>query len=63
MQELTALKPFPYAGKNIRPNDDFTASDRDARLLIAIGKAKARVYDEPPAKATRRYKRRDLVAE
>lgn len=38
-QKLTTLKPFSYAGRSMRTNTDFEASGRDARILVAIGKA------------------------
>lgn len=42
MPKLIALKTFPYGGRRLKPNDAFTAvSAQDARLLIAIGRAKA----------------------
>lgn len=37
--KLIALKPLLYAGKSLLADDAFEASDRDARLLKAIGKA------------------------
>ncbi len=65
MEQLTALKPFPYARKSLKPGDDFEASSKDARILIVIGKARRRVEAPAPviAKAKRTYKRKDLTAE
>ena len=66
MEQLTAIKAFPYAGKNLKPNDDFVAESKFARILVALGKAKRRVEDVPApvvAKAKRTYKRKDLTAE
>lgn len=56
--QVTALKPMVYAGRRIAVGDSFEASDRDARTLVAIGKA--RLADESPR---RRYRRRDMQAE
>jgi hypothetical protein len=33
---MTALKPYRYSGKNLKPGDQFMASRRDARLLKAL---------------------------
>lgn len=41
MPKLTATKTFGYATRRLRAGDEFVTSNRDARLLIAIGKAKA----------------------
>lgn len=38
-QKLTVIKPFSYAGRSMRAGADFEATSRDARILIAIGKA------------------------
>lgn len=56
--QITAIKPLVYAGRRIAAGQPFEASDRDARTLVAIGKA--RLCDEPPR---RRYRRRDMQAE
>jgi len=43
MRELTALRPLVYATRRLKPGEDFTTkTDRDARILIAVGRAKAR---------------------
>lgn len=40
MPEMIALKPFTYATRALRAGQDFVAkTDRDARILAAIGKA------------------------
>lgn len=39
MPTLTATKALRYAGRSLVAGDDFEASDKDARLLKAIGKA------------------------
>lgn len=70
--KLTAEKSFTYGGKRYAPGDPIEAKPRDARLLLAIGRA--RVLVEPVAetvvnepsldeKPKRKYKRRDLKAE
>lgn len=56
---LIALKEFRYAGRLVRPGDPFMATERDAKLLLLIGKVKAAQSD--PQKRT--YKRRDMAAE
>lgn len=38
-QKLTVIKPFSYAGRSMRAGADFEATGRDARILVAIGKA------------------------
>jgi hypothetical protein len=46
MPDLIATKPFPYAGKNRNVGDRFEAKSRDARLLIAIRKARLATDDD-----------------
>lgn len=58
--KLKALKEFKYAGRLLRPGDEFTATERDAKILLLIGKVD-HVPEEQPAR--RPYKRRDLQAE
>jgi hypothetical protein len=41
-QKLTAVKSLRYGGRRYKEGDPFEASDRYARLYIALGKAKAR---------------------
>lgn len=41
MKRLIATKAMRYATRRLLPDDEFVASPRDARLLIAIGKARA----------------------
>lgn len=70
--QLVATKAFRYAGRALVIGDAFEAGARDAKLLMAIGKAK----DAPPAPASAhdgdtaedqpkrgRYTRRDVRAE
>lgn len=40
MPKLVATKGLRYATRRLLPNDEFVASNRDARLLVAIGKAR-----------------------
>jgi hypothetical protein len=56
MPKLTATKSFGYATRRLRAGDEFVTSNRDARLLIAIGKAKPGegVVVAPPKKAPRK---------
>lgn len=66
---LIASRPFPYRGSRLNAGQEFTASRRDSRLLVAIGYATARVGPEPepdpePEPVQRRtYRRRDMRAE
>lgn len=65
--KYVATKAMRYGGRSLAPGDEFDASGRDGRLLVAIGKARlapdAPVEADPPAKQSRAYKRRDLRAE
>lgn len=50
---LVATKGLRYGTRRLLAEDDFTASRRDARLLVAIGKARyatsdARAAEVPP---------------
>lgn len=67
---MIAVKAMRYAGRDLMPGDEFEPqSDRDARLLRAIGKAKVanpvddtdRDDDGKPEK--RAYRRKDMKAE
>lgn len=73
---MTATKPFHYARRSLKVGDAFEATEKHARVLVLIGKAKPRtVYagldlssatkDTATAvsKPKRAYKRRDLTAE
>lgn len=41
MAKLTATKSFVYATRRLLPGEDFiTKTERDARLLVAMGKAR-----------------------
>lgn len=77
--KLVAIKPMRYRNVRVDPGAEFSATDRDGRLLKAIGKAKdapneaaqrkeekAEVVSEPSQvadKPKRSYKRRDMKAE
>lgn len=76
MQKLVANKAFTYARRALKPGDSFdAASRRDARVLVATGRASRQPEDAAPAvpvispapvapiRAKRRYNRRDLTAE
>ena len=72
---MIAVKAMRYAGRDLMPGDEFEPhSDRDARLLRAIGKAKDgevaegeapevedKADDDKPKK--RAYRRKDMKAE
>lgn len=57
MQKLIATRPFTYATRHLVPGDVFDARPADARLLLAIKKARAVRdpvrLDPPPASVTR----------
>lgn len=38
--EIQAIKPVPYAGKGYKAGDVFDARPHDAKVLVAIGKAR-----------------------
>lgn len=40
MPNLIATKPLTYATRRLLPGDEFVARNRDARVLVAIRKAK-----------------------
>lgn len=67
--DLIATKSLAYAGKRREVGELFEANNRDARILVAIGKAKlanvaaAPVVDDEPKPVKRAYKRRDMKAE
>lgn len=46
MKTLIAIRDIRYAGKGYKPGEVFNASERDAKILVAIGKVQ---YDFAPA--------------
>lgn len=67
---MIAVKAMRYAGRDLMPGDEFEPqSDRDARLLRAIGKAKDAEpvddtdHDDEDAPKKRTYRRKDMKAE
>ncbi len=71
--KLIALMAFPYAGRELRAGDPFTASAQDAMILCGSGRAQksgeyarrdmqAGQSTDTPAAARRKYKRRDMKA-
>jgi hypothetical protein len=40
---LVATKSFPYANRRMLPNDEFEASERDAKILVLLGNARYHV--------------------
>lgn len=59
MRKLVAIKHMSYATRHFRPGEDFeTRTDRDARILIAAGRAKpARIPGKiapPPAEVVQK---------
>lgn len=78
MMELVAIKSLAYAGKRREVGESFEASNRDARILVAIRKAKVAEVVKPvvapvaqdeseveenTAPRKRPYRRRDMRAE
>lgn len=64
--EIVAIKAFRYAGAWREVGDRFEASERDGRVLCAIGKAEAAAKALPEVtepKPKRTYRRRDMQAE
>jgi hypothetical protein len=58
MPKLIATKGFRYATRRMVAGDEFAANNRDARLLVAIGKARhARVLDAPPAAVVQKVRK------
>lgn len=66
--KLRAKTEFSYANRLLSPGDEFDASDRDARVLMAVGRAeaapehktralKAETADEPKKAASKAGKR------
>lgn len=53
MQRLTALKEVRYAGVQRFPGDEFEASDKDARLLMAVKRAAPVEVKDVPARQKR----------
>lgn len=41
MQALVALREFPYGGKRVKIAQCFMATEKDARILIALRRAQA----------------------
>lgn len=60
MPKLFATKSFSYATRRLLPGDSFEANNRDARILVAIGKAKpvreAGTLPPPPADLAKKTK-------
>lgn len=73
---LIASRPLRYNARPLVANQEFNASARDARLLIALGRAKLKAYPEeqaapvvaptavpaPSERQKRQYRRRDMTA-
>jgi hypothetical protein len=65
-QTLIATKPMTYATRRLLPGDSFAAKPADARVLVAIGKARevqARVPVQPPGPEAEKAARNALRAE
>jgi len=50
MVQLTARKSMAYANRRLSAGDSFTANRRDARILVAIGKALGDGVEAPAPK-------------
>lgn len=57
--ELVALKLQPFAGRTIEPGETFSATPQEARIVLALGRAKK----APKPKPKRVYQRRDMTAD
>ncbi len=68
---LTAKKELRYAGRQVLAGKEFEATEKDAKILIAINRACLAVDQMPEAEPEqkeeapkkRTYKRRDMTAE
>lgn len=68
---LTAKKELRYAGRQVLAGKEFEATEKDAKILIAINRACLAVDPMPEAEPEqkeeapikRTYKRRDMTAE
>lgn len=79
MKNLTATKKFPLGRRWIKPGDTFSLEDKEADILVKVGKAnyntgqmKAENSSAPRAtraaaaatpRVKRQYKRRDMKAD
>lgn len=66
--KLVAAKELRYAGRSLKAGESFEASEKDAKVLKAIGKAKdpprrGRPPKDGIAAETGEYLRRDMRAE
>jgi hypothetical protein len=61
MPSLVAEVAFTYATKQLKPGDEFEASEKDAHILKLAKRAKDAVSGE--TRRSRRYQRRDMTAE
>lgn len=63
--KMIADMPFTYDRKDLKPGDEFTASEKDAFALKVYGRAHLADEAEEPkrTRAKRTYKRRDMTAE
>ena len=69
--QVTALKEIRYAGENRHPGERFEVSDKDAKILVAIGKVALYIAPAPKAKPVEKkavpvesagkYRRRDML--
>lgn len=72
-KKLVAVSRLDYGRDRIMAGEEFTASDSDAQVLIAIGLAKVKPaaprskepdpFDEGEKTTRKKYKRRDMTAE
>ncbi|MBK3872143.1 hypothetical protein GFL01_10150 [Pseudomonas stutzeri] len=68
---MTAKKELRYAGRQVLAGKEFEATEKDAKILIAINRASWAVDPVPEpqpeqkeeAPKKRAYKRRDMTAE
>ena len=71
MPTLITTRPLRYNSREMVADQEFTASDKDARILVALRRATLKqatpepppTPTAPPERVKRQYRRRDLVAE
>lgn len=64
MKTVTFTKPHTYRNRDFLPGETCEdVPDRDAGVLVAIGRAQENPATEAEAKPRRGYRRRDMTAE
>ena len=64
MPRLVAVNLKRYASRDLKSGEEFEASESDAKVLIAAGKASlAETDDKPQPRKGARYRRSDMRSE